>query len=447
MKASFVKDVYNKLPEGVKKFTGSSIRKKLIENEQFKAQFKELVQAESKSAEELEAMQLGLLRKTCIHAYEHTAYYRELFDQVGFDPYSRFSFEEFSNKVPTISKQQVLDNFEAINSDDISDDYPATTGGSSGTRLQVNNAWETFYRENAFHYHFMSLHGYDYKHDKTLLLAGEESEQLCSTSPLYNMIRVSSRYLNENNFSQALSFVNKAKPDIVIAIPSSAYQFCKYLRLSGLELDKKPKAVFYRSENVDPAQRKFIEATFGCPSFAYYGSTERIAWGEEQANEDGIPLYSFNPLYGYTEIDCEDGISLVATGFINPKMPLIRYKTDDILTQKPRGFFTIEGHRTAAIVGRDGENISVASYAHLEESFNDIEKYQLEQFEKGKLIVNVVPRHQLSKDDMSRLQDMFERMSAGKLDIELHVTDHVELTPRGKFKLLLHALPMEEPAI
>ena len=282
MKASFAKSIYNKLPEGVKRLSGSAIRKKLIENEHFKTQFKELVQAESKSAEELKEMQLELLRRTCIHAYEHTAYYKKIFDQVGFDPYSQFTFDEFSNKVPTISKQQVLDNYEAVNCNDITDDYPATTGGSSGTRLQVNNAWETFYRENAFHYHFMSLHGYDYKHDKTLLLAGEESEQLCSTSPLYNMIRVSGRYLNEKNFAQALAFVNKAKPDIIIAIPSSAYQFCKYLRMLNVTLQKPVKAVFFRSENVNPTQRAYIEETLGCESFAYYGSTERIAFGEEQ---------------------------------------------------------------------------------------------------------------------------------------------------------------------
>lgn len=444
MKASFAKSVYNKLPEGMKKLSGSIIRKKLIENEQFKAQFNELVQAESKSVEELEAMQLGLLRKTCIHAYEHTVYYKKVFDQVGFDPYSQFTFDEFSNKVPTISKQQVLDNFDTINNDDITDDYPATTGGSSGTRLQVNNAWETFYRENAFHYHFMSLHGYDYKHDKTLLLAGEESEQLCSTSPLYNMIRVSGRHLNEKNFSQALDFVNKAKPDIIIAIPSSAYQFCKYLRMSGSALQKHVKVVIFRSENVNPVQRAYIEETLGCETFAFYGSTERIAFGEEQkVAGGGIPQYVFNPLYGYTELDKEDGISLVATGFINPKMPLIRYKTDDILTKQDNGLYTIEGHRTVPIVGRNGESISVEFFCHLDATFDYIEKYQLEQFEQGKLVVNVVPRHELSEGELAKLKQLFEEMSAGTLEVTLNVVDNVVLTPRGKFKLLLHSLPQD----
>lgn len=384
------------------------------------------------------------MRQTCIHAYEHCAFYRDEFDKAGFDPHKSFTFEEFTQKVPTIDKETVIANMDGINADDIHDDYPATTGGSSGTRLQVNNAWSTFYRENAFHYHFMSRLGYDYRKHRVLLLAGEESETLCSTSPLYNMVRVSSRYLNPDNMDESVRFVNKHKPDYVIAIPSSAYQFCKYLAQGDYKLEKPIKGVFFRSENVNPAQRKFIEQTLHCVCRAYYGSTERIAWGEEVDNRDGVPVYRFNPLYGYTEIGGDDHASLISTGFINPKMPLIRYKTDDIIVEVSPGRYTVEGHRTAALIGRNGENISVASYAHLPNIFDKVDKYQLEQLKVGELIVNIVPRRKLSEEELASLKQLFEKMSADKLTVEIHITDHVELTPRGKFKLLLHSV--ENPA-
>lgn len=441
MNAKTAKNIYNNyLPEWVKSLVGEVIRKRLIDNKQFVSQYNELLEADHKDDQRLKQYQFRLLQQTCIHAYDHCAFYKQEFDKAGFDPHKDFSFEEFSQKVPTIDKETVLANMDGINADDIYDDYPATTGGSSGTRLQVNNAWSTFYKENAFIYHFMSRLGYDYHKHRVLLLAGEESEVLCSTNPLYNMIRVSSRYLNPDNMAEAVKFVNKHKPDYITAIPSSAYQFCKYLSQGNYKLEKPIKGVFFRSENINPAQRKFIEDTLHCECRAYYGSTERIAMGEEVENKNGIPVYQFNKLYGYTEIGGDDHASLISTGFINPKMPLIRYKTDDIIVEVSPDCYTVEGHRTAALIGRNGENISVASYAHLPNIFDKVDKYQLEQLKVGELVVNIVPRRKLTEDEFAYLKQLFEKMSADKLTVEIHVTDHVELTPRGKFKLLLHSV-------
>jgi len=441
MNAKIAKNLYNNyLPECMKGFIGGFIRKKLIENRQFLETYEEQVNAERWSKKKVEEEQFKRLKETCIYAYENVPFYKKEFDEVGFDPYKFGSLEEFTSKVPLIDKEIVLQNMEEMQNPNISNDYPATTGGSSGTRLQVNNAWSTFYKENAFHFHFMSLHGYDFKKHKVLLLAGEESESLTSMSPLYNMIRVSGRHLNPNNMADAVKFVNKFKPDFIIGLPSATYYFCKQLHTGGFELDNKIQHVFFRSENINPQQRKYIEDTLNCKSHAYYGSTERIAWGEEVENNNGIPVYRFNKLYGYTEVGGEDGISLVSTGFINPKMPLIRYKTDDIIVKVGEDRYTVEGHRTACLIGKNDENFSVEYFCHLEETFDLIDKYQLDQFKKGELIVNVIPRKELSQKEIDKIKMLFEKMSTGCLDVTIQIVDHVVLTPRGKFKLLLNSL-------
>ena len=443
MKTDYAKKIYNRLPEWVKLVTATTIRNRLIYNPIFTKQYRELLEADLLSDVELQKKQFNLLKSTCIHAYEHTIFYRKEFDRVHFDPYRFESFEEFSNIVPTIDKNIIIDNYDEFNSDDISDYYPATTGGSSGTRLQVNNSRETFYRENAFIYHFMYQYGYDYRKSKVLLLAGEESESLCSSSPLYGMIRISGRHLNQYNFSRALRYVNRYKPDYIIAIPSAAYQFCKYLKQSELSLESKIKHTFFRSENLNPKQRAFIEEVLKCKSSEYYGSTERIALGEELANSEGIPLYRFNRLYGYTEIDSADGCSLVGTGFINPKMPLIRYRTDDTITERLNGYYMIEGHRNSVLVGKNGESISPEFFCHLEETFDILEKYQLNQYEQGKALANVVPRRELSIEEECKIKKLFEKMAADKIQFDIRVVDDVELTPRGKFKLLYHSIDKE----
>lgn len=440
MNAKIAKKVYNTLPEFVKSIVGSFIRKKLIGNKIFLETYEELIETENWSKEKLTSKQFDLLKKTCISAYENIPFYKKEFDEAGFNPYEFSTFEEFSAKVPIINKDVVLQNMDSMQNSHITDDYPATTGGSSGTRLQVNNAWSTFYKENAFHFHYMSLHGYDFKKSRVLLLAGEESESLTSSSPLYNMVRVSGRHLNPNNMGEAIKFVNKFKPEFIIGLPSATYYFCRQLRVGGYKLAKPIQHVFFRSENINPQQRKYIEETLNCKCHAYYGSTERIAWGEEMESKDGIPVYRFNKLYGYTEAGGDDGISLISTGFINPKMPLIRYKTDDIMVKVDDDLYTIEGHRTACLIGKNDESFSVEYFCHLEETFDMVDKYQLDQFKKGELIVNVVPRRQLSEKEIEGLKKLFEKMSAGCLDVTIKIVDHVVLTPRGKFKLLLHSI-------
>ena len=164
MNAKFSKNIYNNyLPECVKGFIGGFIHKKLIGNKQFLSTYEELVSAEKWSNEKVDEEQFRRLKETCISAYENVPFYKKKFDEVGFNPYTFNSTEEFSKKVPTIDKETVLQNMDSLQNPNIKDDYPATTGGSSGTRLQVNNAWSTFYKENAFHFHFMSLFGYDFK--------------------------------------------------------------------------------------------------------------------------------------------------------------------------------------------------------------------------------------------------------------------------------------------
>src|SRR5689334_20758656 len=56
------------------------------------------------SQDELHALQSGLLRRLARHAYRHTAYYRERFDQVGVSPEDLRSPEDLV-KLPLLEKK------------------------------------------------------------------------------------------------------------------------------------------------------------------------------------------------------------------------------------------------------------------------------------------------------------------------------------------------------
>ena len=60
--------------------------------------------------EELEAIQLEGIKKTVITCYENVEFYRNLFDEAGFDPYAVTSFEDLKS-APFTTKQDLRDNY------------------------------------------------------------------------------------------------------------------------------------------------------------------------------------------------------------------------------------------------------------------------------------------------------------------------------------------------
>ena len=436
MNTAKLKVLYEKLPEGINVIFSPIIRHGMTGNKVFMEQYEELVTADSLSEEERQNMQFSKLKELCIFAYENTLYYKNIFDKVGFDPYEFSSFEEFTNKVPVLEKADVLKNYDEINCSSITGDYPASTGGSSGTRLVVNNSKECFYKENAFLCHHYLKIGYNIRSSKVAYFGGM-GDTLISASPLYNMMRYNSKLINAETVGKVVKSLNSYKPQYIQGLPSAIYYFCRLLNEGNYKLKIQLKGIIFASENIYPEQRIFVEKILGCRALAHYGHTERAVFGEEIPGDDPVPRYRFNPLYGYTEIDPTDSC-IIGTGFINKKMPLLRYKTDDTaILSGGSGGYIIEGHRTAAMVGRNGERTSSASFAHMDSTFDYIDKFQFEQYKPGYITVYIVPKKSLSKSELQRIKKIFEDKFMHNMEVELQIVKEVKLTARGKFALLI----------
>lgn len=437
--SGFLKGVYEKIPEPVKMIFAPIIHDGLIKNSIFLKQYDELVQAENMSESQIDKLQFQKLKDLCIFVYENTAYYHRVFDEVKFNPYLFDDFSEFLEKVPIISKQDVLNHYDEINVNSIQDDYPSVTSGSSGTRLVINNSKECFYRENAFICHFYKKFGIDEHKSKTCKIAyiGGDGNKLITLSPLYNMIRCCSKLLNKDNAAAALQRLNKFQPMIIRGLPSSIYWFCKLLDDLNLVPEFKLCGVAFASENIFPYQKALIERVLGCKSLAYYGQTERVIFAEEQFIGDDIPQYSFNKLYGYTEVDLSDGFTIIGTGFVNRKMPLLRYKIDDTAELLPNGYYHITGHRSSAIIGKKGERISPASLTDTNVVFELIDKFQYVQDKPGEVWVDLVPKRELTEKEVQAIKEAVDEKLMGQVFITLRFVKQIQLTKRGKYSLLI----------
>lgn len=172
-----------------------------------------------------------------------------------------------------------------------------------------------------------------------------------------------------------------------------------------------------------------IHETLGCETFAFYGHTERSVFAEQIGMG-----YKFNPLYGYVQID--EDFNIICTGFINRKMPLIRYKLDDTATPY-YDLYKIEGHRDGILYGNSGEIISAAMLEVHSPILDKIANYQFVQEQKGEVLVNVVPLEQMNRDEIESARMVFQNKIGASIRVRVNVVQGLSYTTRGKSKLII----------
>jgi phenylacetate-CoA ligase len=147
-----------------------------------------------------------------------------------------------------------------------------------------------------------------------------------------NSVIYSSYHIGAATIPDYVEHLAHWKPDLIDSYPSSIEPIARYVVAHGIDTIR-PKAVITSSETLSAEVRRIIIEAFGAPVFDHYGGAEMAAFISQC--EQGS--YHVNPEFGIVEI-LNDGVpaqagevgEIVATGFINPTMPLIRYRTGDL---------------------------------------------------------------------------------------------------------------------
>lgn len=438
MKIALLKKLNEEMPYWMKKPFAKIIRNKLISNPVFLAQYKELQCWDQLSSAEQNEYQLQLLRNCLEHAYSHTVYYRQLFNSVGFIPSQIKSVNDLK-RIPVLTKKILKANYTDLQADDVSNSYLVTTGGTTGKPTKVQMARDAIYKEWAFVYHYWSKSGYDYCESRLATFRGVNLDgKISEINPLYTEIRLNPFLMNENNFENYLSDIEKFNANFIYGYPSAVYNFCRIANKKGINLSNRFRAALLISENLYPFQKKMIEDVLEAPIAMFYGHSERAVFGEQSENG-----YTFHKLYGVTEID-ENG-SLIVTGFINDKMPLVRYVVDDEIKTNPYGLFDIIGHRDCEVLyGENGEQISTAAINFHDDTFDGIDAYQFVQNIVGECEVHIVADHLLDKKKIELICDRVSGKLGTAIRCNVCQVNQISLSSRGKYRLLIQNCKVPE---
>lgn len=437
MNVNVIKKLNEHTPDCIKKIFAPIIRRKLTNNRVFLSQYEEIKNFEVLSEEEKKKIKFQKLKETLCYAYENVEYYKEIFDKVNFNPYTFKSIEEF-NVVPSIDKKEINKNYEKFISTQNIDYYNAQTGGTTGEPLVLFMDKDSIYKEKAFIYSHWSKLGYDFKKSKIITFRGIEfNNKIYKYNPIYNEIILSPFELNMANIQEYIKIINDFNPEFIHGYPSAIVNLCKILKEGRFVLKPQIKGVFIISEELNVKDKKIIEEFFKCKTLSFYGHSERAVFaGEYNSN------YTFNELYGYTEListDKKDEFQIVCTSFLNRKMPLIKYKTDDyVIIENNKKI--IKGRESSLyLIGNNDEKISLASKVFHNFTNDKIRAYQFIQEEKGKADINIISDI-LKPKEIDKMEKELNENLRGSVKLKINRVDNLILTGRGKKKILIQKI-------
>lgn len=419
-------------------------------------------QSEFWTAEEWRQYQDQQVRELVAYAYENVPYYREEWKARQVAPADVSSVEALP-LLPRINNAVVREHFEHLRARNM----PArraiemTTGGTMGkpTRLLLDRR-RTQDAEAAYIVEMWRRVGF-HPSDRRLILRGAtipgaSKGRLHFHDALRNAIWFTNFHLVDENLERLVALVREFRPLFLHTYPSSATVLCQYLVRCGIADLPPLKAVFASSENMYPGQREFIQSTLHTRVFTWYGHSEHsVLAGECEHNN----LYHAFPGYGVIELLDEQGGrvtmpsgegEIVATGFNNPVMPLIRYATGDRArdagfgcTQCGRNYpliTAVRGHYwQEMIVGEQGQLISAAAVNVHDATFEHVRQYQFHQKQPGAITLRMIKGDGFTQADEQHIVKVLNERLGG-MTLTLEYVEQIAMTARGKWKYLIQDL-------
>lgn len=463
--ATWKRKIYEKLPTFFKNtanYIYGRIPYSVHLGKEYVDTLKILEREEYKSEVEHIDYQFKELKKILVYSYENVPYYKRVFDEVKFNPYEMTDFSDIE-KIPFLTKEIIEDNYQDLISTEVDKKYITinTTSGTSGRQLRFGIDTRTYYsREWAFIHHIWKRIGYVEGKSSIAALRNEvlPEGKLYEFDNKTRRLILDTYHLTDESCAKIIAKLEKDNIEFIHTFPSAITVLCKYLIRSG-GTSYSPKAIIVTSETLYEEQKRMIEECFHTRVFTFYGHSERAALASWCEKDD---LYHIQTEYGYVELVDDSGHvinenevigEIVCTGFHNLAMPLIRYKTADYASYSEkkdcpcgrhyRSFTNIYGRRNQdALIGKDDNLISDSALNMHSMIYQNVDKFQFVQNEKGKCDLLIVKGDTYTDEDEKIIYEEINKKVGDTIDLSIVYVDDIQRTKAGKYRYLIRNIEL-----
>ncbi len=422
-----------------------------------------LEQSQFWSRRQQDEYQLNSLRRLVRHAHARVPAYGRAMAAAGFGPDDIVTLADLK-RFPIIDKRAIQadpDAFLADNADRATLRH-RTTGGSTGTPLTIWYDDDFLARDKACTNHYMETFGLDVFNWRSVRLYGDKlAPEILAENRYWRVedgrkLVMSCYHITAETAPAYVAEINAFAPRYIHTRPSSILPLAKYILQDGLEI-RPIRTIACDGEYLTDGQRTMIERAFQARLINIFGHTEACAAGFPCQHSDAL---HFLPQVGIVELLDEQGRDvtepggrgeMVVTGFNNPTMPLIRYRTGDIgylgdSQDCPCGrhykiLKGVEGRFQDFVIDAAGHPtpLAPAVFNYNDMDWKGIREFRVIQEQAGALTILIQPEAELAADDPAVVKALLERRIGAILagfHIEVQLVDDIPRTRIGKHRYL-----------
>jgi phenylacetate-CoA ligase len=427
----------------------------LATHRQFLKRLDELNKTQWLSRDELLKLQRDKLYRLLKYAYEHIPYYQRVFDQVSFRPEEVLTDLNSMHKIPLINKSIIRQNFEDLCTSETKRREAMsylTTGGSTGQPLK-------FLQDPNFRDHVTAdLHrhlgwgGWDlgqvhaYIWGANFEVASSQAFRTRMMDFILNRFVTNAYVLSDESMHAFAEKVRHYRPKLAFCYPSSLYRFGEFVREHSYH-DIKFEAMFSSAEVLYPAQRQFIEETFGGKMFNRYATRELACISCECNAHNGMHVSVENV---YVEI-LKDGQpaapgetgDVIVTNLNNYGMPFIRYSVGDLGAWSrqescPCGrqlplMELVQGRRIDMFKTRDGRAVW-GGFASPLFGMKGVEQFQLVQKSLDYVVARIVKNGELDQAGLAKIERTVKIALGDQVQVQFEFPEQIGVYDSGKYR-------------
>jgi phenylacetate-CoA ligase len=339
---------------------------------------------------------------------------------------------------------------------------PHTTSGSTGRPIRIWRSLRCVAAEQAFIDSLLEPFNLTFRSARIAWLRSVSTKAPSDLSPPFGTVTrggshlmLSPRHISPDTIQWFTNAINEFAPDILWVWPNAAELLARHVLEEGLEVHV--PLVLCSSELLSRSGRRMLSEAFHARVVSYYGLAERVAFAT--TTEEGQCF--FNPAYGRIELRPVKSMSsspdavlmeVIATGFWNDSMPLVKFRTGDYLSC-PASYDErdIEGVELGlkpfiSISGRDSDYLEsprgkiFIDMSALARNTKNILRIQIIQESLYAVRADVLPKRILGKADQKALSDNISLCLPTDMRVEISSVDKLEVSAAGKTPYVIRRL-------
>ena len=361
-------------------------------------------------------------------------------------------YERLKN-FPIMDKQKIRKNWSSF----LSGDYPehlrsyGYTSGTTGTAFKIaydkytqRTQWAIWWRQRS-RYGIKPTDPFINFAGRNIVPLDQKENPIWRVNVAMRQTYVSVHHLSSNTLPGLLNYLNSRTVKYFSGYPAALNVVAEYMLKNNIQLQNNPKYIFTGAESLLDYQRKNLQEAFGALVVDQYGATEHCC----NISECPSGNYHIDSEFGYVELLPIDGLDdqyreIIATGFNNHAMPLIRYRTGDIAKIKHQDcncgragpvIERIDGRIEGTIKTTLGRFVTRLDF--LFKKTSEIKEAQIIQKSNCLIVVKMVLEDSRTLPDLIHLTNELESYIGKDMKYNFEYVSEIPRTKSGKFRQIV----------